>query len=82
MMRTQLKGIIDKNAALRFWKSISGNKKENGLGSFPGKEKSYRFKHLVFRLAAEDIVSLSKAANLAGMKLAAFREELDANRTY
>jgi predicted HTH domain antitoxin len=57
---------------------MAGNKKESGLGSFAGKEKSYRFDHLVFRLAAEDIVSLSKAANLAGKKLAIFREELDA----
>lgn len=78
MMRAQLKGIVDDNAARRFWKSISGNKKEDGLGSFAGNEKSYRFEHLVFRLAAEEVVSLSKAANLAGKKLAAFREELDA----
>lgn len=78
MMRAQLKGIVDDNAARRFWKTMSGNKKEDGLGSFAGNEKSYRFEHLVFRLAAEDIVSLSKAANLAGMRLAAFREQLDA----
>jgi Zn-dependent peptidase ImmA (M78 family)/DNA-binding XRE family transcriptional regulator len=78
MMRAQLKGIVDKNAAERFWKSIAGNKKEEGLGAFAGREKSYRFEHLVFRLAAEDVVSLSKAANLAGLKLAAFREQMDA----
>lgn len=79
MMRAQLKGIIGKNASFRFWKSIAGNKKEEGLGNYPGLEKSYRFEHLVFRLAAEEIVSMSKAANLAGIKLAAFREQLDAN---
>lgn len=78
MMRAQLKGIIDKNGSDRFWKAMAGNKKEEGLGSFAGREKSYRFEHLVFRLAAEDVVSLSKAANLAGIKLAAFREQLDA----
>jgi Zn-dependent peptidase ImmA (M78 family) len=77
MMRAQLKGIIDKTGSERFWRSLAGNKKEIGLGSFNGNEKSYRFEHLVFRLAAEDIVSLSKAANLAGKKLATFREELD-----
>jgi predicted HTH domain antitoxin len=77
-MRAQLKGIIDKSAALRFWKSIAGNKKEEGLGTFAGREKSYRFEHLVFRLAAEDVVSMSKAANLAGVKLATFKEQLDA----
>jgi len=78
MMRAQLKGIIDKNAAGRFWKSMAGNKKEEGLGSYAGREKSYRFEHLVFRLAAEDVVSMSKAANLAGIKLATFKEQLDA----
>lgn len=78
MMRARLKGIIDKNSAERFWKSMAGNKKESGLGSFAGREKSYRFEHLVYRLAAEDVVSLSKAANLAGIKMASLRDELDA----
>lgn len=61
----------------RIW-YISSNKKEQNLGNFVGKEKSYRFEHLVFRLAAEEIVSISKAANLAGLKLSEFREKLDA----
>ena len=78
MMRAKLKGIVDANAYRRFWTSIAGNKKEEGMGSFAGNEKSYRFEHLVFRLAAEEVVSISKAANLAGKKLAAFRDELDA----
>jgi Zn-dependent peptidase ImmA (M78 family) len=79
MMRAQLKGIIDKSKADRFWRTIASNKKESGLGNFVGNEKSYRFEHLVFRLAAEEVVSLSKAANLAGMKLADFREKLEAD---
>lgn len=78
MMRVYLKGIITKSGFDKFWKSIAGNKKEEGLGSFAGREKSYRFEHLVFRLAAEDVVSMSKAANLAGIKLATFKEQLDA----
>ena len=78
MMRAQLKGIIEKSKAERFWRSIATNKKETGLGSFAGNEKSYRFEHLIFRLAAEEVVSLSKASNLAGMKLADFREKLEA----
>lgn len=78
MMRAQLQGIIDKSNAERFWRYISSNKKEENLGNFVGKEKSYRFEHLVFRLAAEEIVSMSKAANLAGLKLSEFREKLDA----
>lgn len=82
MMRALLQGIIDKNSVERFWRSMAGNKNELGLGSFSGREKSYRFEHLVFRLAAEDVVSLSKAANLAGMKMAAFRDELDAIKAW
>jgi Zn-dependent peptidase ImmA (M78 family)/DNA-binding XRE family transcriptional regulator len=78
MMRAQLKGIIDKSKADRFWRSIASNKKEKGLGNFAGNEKSFRFEHLVFRLAAEEVVSMSKASNLAGMKLADFREKLEA----
>lgn len=78
MMRAVHKKIVDKNAATRFWRSISGNKKETGLGAFPGKEKSYRFERLLFRLAAEEVVSMSKAANLAGMRLAEFRDKLEA----
>ncbi|GAO42302.1 XRE family transcriptional regulator [Flavihumibacter petaseus] len=78
MMRAQFKGIIDKSGVDRFWKTIASNKKEEGLGSFAGSEKSYRFEHLVFRLAAEEVVSMSKAAALAGMKLSDFREKLEA----
>ena len=78
MMRALAQGIIDKNTSGRFWRSIASNKKEDGLGRFAGNEKSYRFDHLIFRLAAEDVVSMSKAANLAGMKLAEFKDRLDA----
>lgn len=78
MMRAHFLGIINKTSLDKFWKTISGNKKEDGLGQFAGNEKAYRFEQMVFRLAAEDVVSLSKAANLAGMKLAAFRDQLDA----
>lgn len=78
MMRAQLKGIIDKGSSQRFWRAMQTNKKEEGLGSYKGVEKSYRFEHLVLRLAAEEVVSLSKAANLLGVKLAEFRDRLDA----
>lgn len=78
MNRAYQRDIINKNTFDKFWRSIAGNKKEEGMGSFAGKEKAYRFEQLVFRLAAEEVVSISKAANLAGMKLAQFRDELDA----
>jgi hypothetical protein len=40
-----------------------------------GKEQSNRFKQLLNRAAAEDVISMSKAANLANVKLAVFRDE-------
>ncbi|SFG03675.1 Zn-dependent peptidase ImmA, M78 family [Salegentibacter agarivorans] len=51
------------------------NKEEEGLGKYVGIEKSNRFNQLLYRAASEDIISLSKAANLANLKLAAFRKE-------
>ncbi|MCP9750169.1 XRE family transcriptional regulator [Ferruginibacter sp. HRS2-29] len=78
VMRMKVKHIISDAGFNKFWRTIAKNKKEEGLGSFAGREKSYRFEHLVYRLAAEEIVSMSKAANLAGKKLAAFRDEFDA----
>jgi Zn-dependent peptidase ImmA (M78 family)/transcriptional regulator with XRE-family HTH domain len=56
---------------------IAGNRQEEGYGSFTGETAhSYRFKQLVHRLVAEDIVSVGKAATLAGMTLTDFRAEL------
>ena len=56
---------------------ISPNRQEVGLGKYVGEtNQSYRFQQLIHRLLAEDIVSDSKAANLAGMTLPEFRREL------
>lgn len=56
---------------------ISANRQEVGLGKYVGEtNQSYRFQQLIHRLLAEDIVSDSKAANLAGMTLPEFRREL------
>ncbi len=50
-------------------------KKEDGLGEYKGMERSERFRQLVYRAAAEEVISLSKAANLCNLKLADFREQ-------
>lgn len=56
---------------------ISNNRQEDGYGSFAGETtKSYRSGQLLNRLVVEDIVSVSKAAILAGMTLPEFRAEL------
>ncbi len=79
IMRAEVKGIIDRNAASRLWKFISTNRKEIDMGQFRGNEKSFRLLRLVSHLAAEEIISTSKAANLLNMKIAEFRNHLEAN---
>ena len=75
MARAYGLGIITKSAYLRFRMFVSKNLKEDGWGNYQGKEHSDRFMQLIYRAAAEEIISLSKAANLSNQKLAAFRDE-------
>jgi hypothetical protein len=50
-------------------------KKEHGYGKYQGNENSYRFKQRLYRAVTLESISMSKAANLANQKLAAFRDE-------
>ncbi len=50
--------------------------KKNEPGEYKGQEKSNRFKQLIYRAVAEEIISTSKAAALDNKKLAEFRDEL------
>ena len=43
---------------------------------YPGTERSGRFEQLLYRATAKDLISLTKAASLAGQPLAAFRDSL------
>ncbi len=65
--------IISASSYKFFCMKMGGNKKEEGLGSFKGEEKSYRLMQLVFRLFAEGVVDENKAALLSGMSLMKFR---------
>jgi Zn-dependent peptidase ImmA (M78 family) len=70
--------IVNEQRYIGFRKWINADinrKKEINLGSYLGKEQSNRFKQLLNRAAAEDVISMSKAANLANVKLAVFRDE-------
>ncbi|AUD05410.1 helix-turn-helix domain-containing protein [Spirosoma pollinicola] len=69
--------IINDYAYKNFFIWISKNRKEEGLGSYKGEEKSYRFNLLLYRIAAEELVSLAKAAALGEMKIADLRTVLD-----
>lgn len=75
MARAKNLGIITELQFISFRKFISHNRTESGLGSYSGLEKAFRFKQLIYRAAAEEVISLSKAANLSNQKLAEFRKE-------
>lgn len=51
-----------------------GKKKEPGM--YLGIERANRFYHLLYRAMAEEVISMSKAAALDGLKLAEFRDKL------
>ncbi|MBN2522844.1 MAG: ImmA/IrrE family metallo-endopeptidase [Bacteroidales bacterium] len=76
MQRAKDLEIISDFTYLNFRKWISKNRSEEGLGQYIGKEQTGRLNQLIFRAASEEVISMSKAANLANLKLAAFRKEL------
>lgn len=75
MARAKDLGVINESRFIMFRKWISRNRTEEGLGQYRGNEHPYRFQQLIYRAAAEEIISLSKAANLSNQKLAQFRKE-------
>lgn len=78
MARAKDLGIIteDRFLRFRFWLNRDGNRrKEIGFGEYIGREHSTRFKKLLYRATSEELISMSKAANLANQKLASFRDE-------
>lgn len=75
MARAKQLNVISEAYYLRFRKWINNDKKEEKLGLYPGNEEAVRFKQLVYRAASEEIISMSKAANISNQKLAEFRKE-------
>lgn len=78
MARAKDLGIISEERYIKFRKWLSqddNRRKELNLGEFLGREHSSRFRQLLYRAASEEIISLSKAANLANKKLSDFRDE-------
>jgi len=78
MARARDLGVISDTyfQGFRIWLNKDAKRKtEVGLGQYIGREQSTRFKQLLYRAASEEIISLSKAANLANQKLATFRDE-------
>jgi Zn-dependent peptidase ImmA (M78 family) len=78
MARAKDLQIIGGETYVRFRKRVNTDpnlKLEQGLGAYRGTESPQRFNQLLCRAASERIVSMSKAASLAGMKFAQFRAE-------
>lgn len=78
MARAKGLDIISNDQFVRFriWVNRHENhKKEIGFGEYKGVEHSSRFKQLLYRATAEEIISMSKAASLSNVKLAQFRDE-------
>ena len=72
--------IVNESVIKRFWLLRNRDRElkletEPKYGVYEGKEESDRFNQLIYRAASEEVVSMSKAASLANMKLADFRDE-------
>lgn len=76
MMRMKDLGIISASYYKNFYITIlSKNRKEERMGEYMGLEESKRFSMLLNRAVAEEVVSMSRAAELSKMKLSTFRSE-------
>jgi endoglucanase Acf2 len=70
-MRARALKIVNENFVKQFFIYIRTNnlKKEENLGNYLGVEHANRFNQLIYFAATEEIISLSKAASLAGETL-------------
>lgn len=78
MARAKDLDIISEDRFLKYrmWTNKEERRrKEIGFGQYIGREQSTRFKQLLYRATSEELISMSKAANLANQKLASFRDE-------
>jgi len=57
-----------------FIRYLSKNRKEDVLGSYLGRESTNRFMQLLYRATSEELITMSRAAEIANMKLADYRE--------
>jgi Zn-dependent peptidase ImmA (M78 family)/DNA-binding XRE family transcriptional regulator len=76
MMRAHLLGIVSDATYKKFWAMVNAKGwKRKEPGEYPGMERANRFEQLVHRAAAEELITLSKAAELLNLPLSAFREK-------
>lgn len=78
VMRAKAVKIVNDNFVKQFFIHIRINhlQNENNWGNYLGAEHANRFNQLIYFAATEEIISISKAANLAGEQLVNFRTQL------
>lgn len=77
MARAHTLGIIDDQSYRLFSIYVSKNGwRKDEPGEYSGKEKANRFKQLVLHAAAEQVISYSKGAELLGLTLGQFEQEV------
>lgn len=77
MQQAVFKEIIDRKNANGFFKMLADNADETGLGVYTGQEKTYRFERMVYRLVAEDIIDVEKAADFTGRSVEELQQEIE-----
>lgn len=69
-------GIISQNSYKQFFQIFSQlGYRRSEPHEYSGKEESHRFRQLLFRALAEEVISMSKAAGLNNQRLAEFRKD-------
>lgn len=79
LFRLRSANIIDDARFVHFWKAMNSDpklKKEEGLGYWAGQESSHRFKRLLDHALAENLISVSKAAEISGESLQEVRKRI------
>jgi Zn-dependent peptidase ImmA (M78 family) len=77
MARAKNLGLVTDQFYIRFNMQLNARHwRQTEPVEYTGTERSGRFEQLLYRATAEDVISLTKAASLAGKPLAAFRDSL------
>lgn len=78
IVRARTLGVISQNVYVDLLKAYNRRGyNRNEPGSYPVPEKAIRFKQLLLRAVAEEIISLNHAASLANVKVSQLRDEFE-----
>jgi len=79
MMRAKVLNVISESRLTNFFIYVRKNRLQNEetWGEYTGKEKSGRYHQLVFQAASEQIITISKAAELENITVSEFRGEFE-----